>query len=311
MSAPRVSVLMSAYNAMPYLPAAVESVLGQTFTDFEFVVIDDGSADGTAEYLRSVSDPRMRVITQANAGLAVALNHGIEHCRGEYIARMDADDISLPERFAHQVAFLDAHPDVGCVGTQTAPFGDLKLGGNLNLPTEHEEIYEALATGRHGLVHPSVMMRTDLARKIGGYWSMRVVAEDYDFFLRLGEITRLACVNRVLYHMRFHMASLNGSGMLRMRRAVDYACDRTRRRNAGLPEISFDQFVAARNGASWGKRVVEAIDAHARAQYRASVAEFCGGQPVVGYARLAWAAVCAPTLTARRIMRTFQPRTGQ
>jgi hypothetical protein len=154
------------------------------------------------------------------------------------------------------------------------------------------------------------MFRTELARQIGGYWSMRVVAEDYDFFLRLGDITKFACVDQVLYHMRFHMASLNGSGMLRMRRAVDYACDRTMRRKAGRPAISFDEFVARRQAAPWWQRATEAVDAHARAQYRAAVAEFCGGRPLLGYTRLAWAAACAPGLTVRRIGRILFRRSG-
>jgi glycosyltransferase involved in cell wall biosynthesis len=306
-SNPKVSVLLATYNAMPFLPAAVESMLAQTFSDFELVLVDDGSTDDSADYLKSLADPRIVYIRQDNAGLAAALNHGIQHCRGEYIARMDGDDISLPERLAEQVAFLDSHEDIGCVGTQTAPFGNARVGGDLRLPTTHDEIYQAISTGAHGIVHASVMMRTQLVRDVGGYWPFRLVAEDFDFFLRLGEITQLATIDRVLYHTRFHMASINGRGMLQMRRSVDYACDRARRRRDRLGEISFDEFINTRAESSWWQRSVETVDAYARSQYRASVAEFCGGRPIVGYSRLAWAALCAPTLTMKRIFRTLRP----
>lgn len=140
---------------------------------------------------------------------------------------------------------------------------------------------------------------------------MRVVAEDYDMFLRLSEVTKLAATDSVLYHMRFHMGSLNGRGMKKMRRSVDYARDRTVRRRAGKQEISFDEFVAMRERAPLWRRAAEAIDAHSRAQYRASVSELCGGRPLVGYARLAWAAALAPELTVRRVLRmAFPPRSG-
>lgn len=306
MSVPRVSVLLATYNAMPFLPVAIDSILNQTFEDFELIIVDDGSTDDSGCYLQSLDDKRLRYVRQENAGLAIALNNGLNHCRGEYIARMDGDDFSLPERLAEQVSFLDSHQDIGCVGTQTAPFGKVRVGSDLRLPTAHDEIYQALWTGAHAIVHASVMMRTELVKEVGGYWPIRLVAEDYDFFLRLGEITKFATIDRVLYHTRFHMASINGRGMLQMRRAVDYARERARRRREGIADISFDDFLALRKGAPYWQRSMETLDAYARSQYRASVAEFCGGRPVVGYTRLAWAALCAPTLTVKRISRVLQ-----
>lgn len=311
MTPPRVSVLMAAYNAMPYLPAAVQSILDQTLTDFQFVIVDDGSTDGSAAYFDTLTDPRIHLIRQANAGLSAALNTGIEACTAPYIARMDADDISLPHRLAEQADYLDRRPSVGCVGSQVCPFGEHRVGAPLHMPTTHDQISSALLEGRHGIVHPSAMMRAEPLRRIGGYWPMRVVAEDYDMFLRLSEVTKLAATDSVLYHMRFHMGSLNGRGMKKMRRSVDYARDRTVRRRAGKQEISFDEFVAMRERAPLWRRAAEAIDAHSRAQYRASVSELCGGRPLVGYARLAWAAALAPELTVRRVLRmAFPPRSG-
>ncbi|MDB5330388.1 MAG: glycosyl transferase, group 2 family protein, partial [Phycisphaerales bacterium] len=108
-----VTVLMAVYNEARFAPAAVESILGQTFADFEFLIIDDGSTDSSAGYLRDLYDPRVRPLRNAgNLGLTRSLNKGLDAARGEYIARMDADDIALPDRLAGQVAFLDDNPHV-------------------------------------------------------------------------------------------------------------------------------------------------------------------------------------------------------
>ena len=117
--APRVSFLMAAYDGEMYLDEAIQSVLNQTFTDFEFIVINDGSIDETSQIIERYRrlDGRIRAYEQPNRGLVVALNRGLELARGEYIARMDADDISVTERIATQVAFMDVHPEVGICGT--------------------------------------------------------------------------------------------------------------------------------------------------------------------------------------------------
>lgn len=114
---PAVSVGMAVYNAEPWLVEAVDSVLGQTFGDFELIAIDDGSVDATPDILKNYRDPRLRVITQRQSGQTPALNYGLRVARGALIARMDGDDVALPERFARQVAFLRAHPEVGLLGT--------------------------------------------------------------------------------------------------------------------------------------------------------------------------------------------------
>src|SRR4051812_12237605 len=115
---PQVSILMPVYNARPYIAAAVESILSQTFTDWECIIIDDGSTDGSLEILQSFAqrDKRIVLISRPNRGLVATLNEGLEHVHGEYVMRMDADDLSRPERMEQQVAYLRAHPEIVAVG---------------------------------------------------------------------------------------------------------------------------------------------------------------------------------------------------
>ena len=299
---PRVSVLMTVYNGMPYLPAAVDSVLRQTYEDFEFVIVDDGSTDETPKFLASLTDPRIKLLHQENQGTAVAANLGLKLCRGEYIARMDSDDVSELHRLKTQVDFLDRHPEVGLVGAQMCPLGSKSSGPSLNLPTNHQDIFDALMEGRHGLAHACILMRTDKLKQIGGYWSVPL-QDAWDMMLRMGEVSQLANIDQVLHYYRVHVGSLNGVGMRRMRMSIDYARDLARRRQQKLPLMTHDEFAAARAARPWLARLGESVDLHSRCQYRLAIAELYGGHPVRGNLRMAWAALLAPRLALARIVR--------
>lgn len=301
---PRLSVLMTVYNGMPYLPKSVDTVLEQTYGDFEFVIVNDGSTDGTAEYLDGLTDKRVQVIHRENGGTAAAANQGLKSCHGEYIARVDADDIALPTRFEKQVAYLDAHPEVGLLGTQMAPLGDAGVGPSLSLPTTHSAIYEGLMAGRHALGHANIMMRTALLKEIGGYWS-HPLQDAWDMMLRMGEVADLANLSEVLHHYRVHTGSLTGSRMRKMRLSIDYARELARRRNEGLQPVSLVHFQTERNQRPALARLLDEADLHARQQYRVAVGEMYSGRPVRGRLRLAWAAICAPRLTCERIARVL------
>jgi glycosyltransferase involved in cell wall biosynthesis len=299
-----VSILMPVYNGMPYLEQALQSVFDQTLRTWQCVIVNDGSRDGTRDYLASIRDDRFLILEQENAGISAAVNNGLRHCTGRYIARLDGDDIALPTRLEEQVAFLDDHPEVALVGTQVAPMGSCGVGSSLKLPTEHDAIMNALITGRHAVAHSSVMIRTDVLRQIGGYWSLSF-GEEYDLMLRLGEVGRLANLDRVLLHYRMHQSSMNGSAMRRMRTSVLYACESARRRQNSLPPVSFADFQACRDARPRWQRLAETVDIHARNQYRVALAELYGGRRFRGAARLAWSAACAPQLTFERLIRIF------
>lgn len=217
---PLVSVVMPAYNARRYVAEAVDSVLAQTLTDFEFVIVDDGSTDNTAQILRAYADRdhRIRVINQPNSGIGAALNHGIESARARYIARMDSDDICLPQRLARQVEYLDRTPQCVLVGTRVLLIDQdgLPLYEMESVQTTHERIDELLLEAKWSIVHPSIMMRTDVVRKLGGYNNALVPVEDHDLFLRLAEVGRLSNLPEVLLKYRKH--SMNSVRVLADRR---------------------------------------------------------------------------------------------
>lgn len=205
-AAPRISVAMAVYNNAPYLAAAIESILAQSYRDFEFLIVNDGSTDGSAAIIDQFAarDARIRPIHQENRGLIASLNRMLDEARGEYIARMDGDDISLPDRFETQVAFLDAHADHGAIGTST---NDMNEDGTLRPiqdyhPLSHDAFVEQLERGPW-LCHPSVMMRRDVVRAAGGYRAAYRHCEDYDLWLRLVERTKLCTIpERLLLYRR-------------------------------------------------------------------------------------------------------------
>ena len=301
-----VTVSMNIYNGMPYLPEAVESIRNQTIEDIEIILINDGSTDGSREYLDGLTDPRIRVFHQENSGTAVASNLAIKNCRTPFIARMDADDISMPNRIEVQLDFMKRHPEVGMAGTQAAWLGPNSVGKSIKLPTTHEGIWQALVDGHHAMVHATLMMRIDVIRGVGGYWSIPKLDDDTDMMLRMGETAKLANIDETLYHYRILQGSLSGAGMKRVRFSYEYSIELSRRRLAGLPLITPEQFAATRDARPWWSRLYDPIDIHARCQYRLATEEIFGGKRVRGRARLAWAALCSPSLTKQRLKRMMR-----
>jgi glycosyltransferase involved in cell wall biosynthesis len=203
---PRVSVVMAVRNGGPYLEKAVDSILAQTFTDFEFVIIDDGSTDSTPQVLQryQAADRRVLVHHQENVGLTVSLNRGCGRARGAYLARMDADDIAFGDRLERQVGFLDRHPRVALVGSPVVRIDEsgreIKRSGG---PGSHAEIVRALAE-YNCFTHPTVMLRKDMLAAVGGYREAYRQAQDYDLWLRLAERYELANLADPLLYYRVY-----------------------------------------------------------------------------------------------------------
>jgi len=210
--APKVSVVMAVHNGERYLKESIESILTQTFADFEFLIVDDGSTDSTGNILVRYADrdARIRLITnEDNIGLTKSLNKGIGLARGDYIARMDADDISLLERLGKQADYLDAHPDVGVLGAAVQLLDSSgKVGDTWTFPEEHGFLKWSLCFFYNPIVHPTVMVRRKILRQAGGYNEEMAVSQDYDLWCRLIHLTRFGNLQKVLLLLRKHESNI-------------------------------------------------------------------------------------------------------
>jgi glycosyltransferase involved in cell wall biosynthesis len=220
---------MPVHNGERFLAEAVESILTQTFEDFEFILVDDGSTDASLQILQQYAkrDRRIRLISRENRGLIATLNEMLEIANGEFLARMDADDISTPTRFARQVEFLQANPEVVCVGGSFEIIDPKGRTVSLaTMPESNEEIQRRLLSGSTIINHPCAMIRRTAMLKIGGYDATMVTVEDLDMLLRLGEIGMLANLKDVVLKYRFHMESVSAKNILRQREMAQEACKR-------------------------------------------------------------------------------------
>lgn len=202
MSNPLVSVVLSVYNGKEYLDEAIESILNQSYKNIEFIIIDDGSSDKSLEIIGSYDDKRIVVISRENRGLVSSLNEGIEIAKGEYIARMDADDISLATRIEEQVIFMERNLDVGICGTGIIAFGeDIKERPWL-LSTADKTIKTELLFSSC-FAHPTVMIKKELIVKNKLFYDEKFLhAEDFELWTRMAEYTKFANLKRALLKYR-------------------------------------------------------------------------------------------------------------
>lgn len=224
-----ISVLMPVFNAQKYLSAAIESILTQTFGDFELIVLDDGSTDATLRILQEFQKrgPRIRIISRENRGLIKSANELLGHAQGEFVARMDADDIALPARFSLQVAFLREHPEVVCVGGATEMIdGEGRYLTQLQLPETDQDIQRLALAGHGSITHSCAMIRRESLVSIGGYDPEAYAAEDLDLWLKLGEIGQLANLHEPVLSCRLHSGSISERNPSHQRAAARKACER-------------------------------------------------------------------------------------
>jgi glycosyltransferase involved in cell wall biosynthesis len=189
---PAVSVLMGVRDGAAWISRAIASVLAQSLTDLELIVVDDGSTDATAAILSGVRDPRLVTERQAQAGLTVALNRALGRAQAPLIARLDADDVALPARLDRQRAFLQAHPEVGLLGTAARVVDEFGRDVEIMRPPQGDPAIRRALIRRNPFVHSSMMARRALVSSVGGYDESFAVAQDYDLWLRLSAISRMA-----------------------------------------------------------------------------------------------------------------------
>ena len=204
MITPQVSVLLPVYNAQHYLRESIDSILNQSITDFELNIINDGSKDGSKEIIDSYTDPRIKLIDQDNAGLPVSLNRAIAIAKGKYLARQDADDVSLPNRLAEQVQFMESNPSCGLLGTWAQILeANAITDRELNHPCDNGEIQIKLMF-YNCFVHSSVMIRKESLNVAGIYPEdpAKFPPEDYDLWLRIAQNFQVANLSKALLQYR-------------------------------------------------------------------------------------------------------------
>lgn len=205
--APTISVLMGVYNEEEYLSDAIESILNQTYEDFEFLIVDDNSSDTSTEIVRAYDDPRIVLLeNETNKGLTVSLNRALEHATGKYIARQDADDRSATNRLERQFAFLDANEEVAVVGTGARLIDS--TGGTIDTRVGYcNPNYEDFLDTNH-LIHGSVLARRAVLEDFDGYDEFFEYSQDYELWLRLSKTHKIANIPEPLYNLRIHDESV-------------------------------------------------------------------------------------------------------
>lgn len=256
---PRISVVMPAYNCAAFVEEATRSVLSQTFTDFELIIVDDGSTDGTCEILKQFAkeDSRIRLVCAEHQGLVAALNLGVSLARADLIARMDSDDVCLPNRFALQLEYLLAHPSAVAVGTNAEmidPDGDPL--GIVTPDFEPQELARKLIAGKSVKIwHPSILLRKDILQNVGGYRAKYQHAEDFDLWLRMSEVGELHNLREVLLLYRQHPGSICAQQRPAQRLAVKAAVIDAKRRR-GVPQT--EEFIAQSKSQKNSAKVTDA-----------------------------------------------------
>ena len=212
---PKISVVMPAYNAEKYIGKSIDSILNQTYGDFEFIIINDGSKDSTKEIILSYSDNRIVYLeNEMNSGIVVTLNKGLEYATGKYIsigkyiARMDADDIAVAERLEKQIEFMEKNKNVGVLGTGICIFGE-DVQEQARVFTTNPEQLKAELIFNSCIAHPTVMMRSNILKNNGLSYDLEYAgAEDYNLWWKIAKVSQIATIPDLLVKYRIHSSQI-------------------------------------------------------------------------------------------------------
>jgi glycosyltransferase involved in cell wall biosynthesis len=233
-SSPLVSVSISVFNAGHYLRPAIDSILSQSFQDFELLLLDDGSIDNSFEIMQKYAarDERVRILRQDNQGVPKTRNQLLALARGEFVAVMDADDIALPHRLERQVEFLQHQPEVVCVGGsyQLIDEAGRLILNRFAVPETDADVQAQLLSGFGGMHHPCLLIRRSAMLQVGGYTETMVTGSDIDLCLKLGELGQLVNLKEAVLQYRIHSQSLTERNHTRPQEEVRAACERAWKR---------------------------------------------------------------------------------
>ena len=306
-----ISVIIPVYQGERYLGLAIESVLAQTHTDFELIIVDDGSTDATPVIAESHvrKDSRVRLIRQRNQNGSGARNTGLAAAKGEWVACLDHDDLMLPHRLECQIAFIREHPDVKAFGSvcqyinqDGLPRGGYTIGAALRSRADLDAVLEK----GHliGLTHPSVMMHRDTIRALGGYNGALEPASDIDLWMRVAQAGHLVLQDdRVLTKYRIHMASEIGANTARGCLASKLVAARAAARREGLPEPTMQEFLAQSRSKPTLQRLAENRQDLGWVYYRCAGTALTNSRWMRGLPYLAAAFCLRPLYVTSRLVR--------
>jgi glycosyltransferase involved in cell wall biosynthesis len=298
---PLLTVVVPVHNGMPFLGAAMESILTQSFADIRIIVIDDGSTDSSGAYLDTLTDSRLTILHQPCAGLGAVLNLGIELCDTPFLARMDADDISLPDRFRQQMSRMLADPELVAIGSPLNFLICDKIQNGLPYPTDHDTIVNDLLNSRPSLCHPTLIMRTSAARATK--YRIPGAGEDVDFCLRLAEQGRVSNLESPQYLYRLHYSSISMTRSADLDRGYSYARHTAGERRQGLAETPFPVFAQAWERRSILTRVRGRLKSASSTRYRRARLSWAQGMYVRSSIHLGISLLLQPLKSLRLVRR--------
>jgi glycosyltransferase involved in cell wall biosynthesis len=302
-----ISVVLPVYNAATFLAMAIESILQQTFQEFELIIVDDGSTDNTLEVIHPyLVNPKVKVIQGEHKGLSSALNLGIAEAQYEWIARMDADDIALPERFARQVESIRSHSEVVAWGTYAFYISaqGKKLGLAASGPTSIQDFEHRRDEGHLvQLIHPTVVLKKEVLMAIGGYRTEFEPVEDLDLFNRMTAYGPVLAIPEPLLHYRIHNQSVSMQRFFFQRVLMRYIITSHRRSLAKLPAQTFEEFQEDYNHVPWLSRLNRGLKTYGMFFYRKAGLEVGDGSYLYGGFYLALSVLCNPGYSLSRFGR--------
>lgn len=237
----KVSVILPAYNAEKTIQDAIQSILNQSYSHIEVVIIDDGSIDNTKKIIQSIKDQRIRFISRENKGLGNTLNELIDLASYDLIARMDADDIAHIDRIKLQVEKFQSNPELSMLGGQINFLVNDTIFNRADMPLDHKQIRRELMNGRFPICHPAIMFRKDFAKQVGSY-RVGGAGEDLDFFLRMSEIGEIANLSEKILTYRMELNSLSSRKRDDLNKGYAFAIYNAHQRISDKIEIDHQTF---------------------------------------------------------------------
>ncbi len=311
---PRLSVLMPVFNGESYLPAAIESVLAQTFEDYEFVIVDDGSTDGSADVIAgfAAGHPRVRAFRKDNSGISDTLNRGLAEARGDWIARLDADDVMLPRRLERQMAFVSADSEIVAAGSyyDIIDAAGARCATLRPLPRDRHEL-QSFLDAREPLTftHPTMIYRRHIAMALGGYRRDYEPCEDTELFARMLTMSGVILIQpEILTLYRVHGGAISQHQATEMFVKRHFIYHNFYREREGRSTISYQDYLASRARLPIRCRLKAAREFASELLYRAYTSALVAHRPVRAASYLAGAAALRPWKALRRGWRAVAGR---